>query len=79
MKIFDTNGVQVFHRGGCDSTTSGLSVEVPFGDGHSITLAILFSYRYSHANVQYAILYQPLSSGNKNLSNDLNLKFPKKC
>ncbi|XP_022786238.1 uncharacterized protein LOC111326491 isoform X2 [Stylophora pistillata] len=62
VKIFDSNGLQVFHHGGCDSLTRGMSVEVPFGDGHSITLALLFSYRYSYARVQYSILNQPLSS-----------------
>ncbi|KAL9953497.1 hypothetical protein ACROYT_G040920 [Oculina patagonica] len=62
LKIFDSNGVEVYARRGCNSIPSGLSVEIPFAGGHSITLAVQLLYRYSYARVQYTILNQALSS-----------------
>ena len=63
MKIFDSHGVEVYSRRGCNSVTSGLTVEIPFSGGSSITLAALLSYRYSYVRVQYTILKQALTLG----------------
>ncbi|XP_020606859.1 MAM and fibronectin type III domain-containing protein 1-like [Orbicella faveolata] len=61
VKIFDSQGVEVYSRRGCNSVTSGLTVEIPFSGGSSITLAASLSYRYSYVRVQYTILKQALS------------------
>jgi len=37
-------------------------VEIPFG-GDNIILAVLLSYRYSSARIQYTVLGKSLSSG----------------
>ena len=37
-------------------------MEIPFG-GENITLAVLLSYRYSSARIQYTVLEKFLSSG----------------
>jgi len=63
VKIFDSRGVEVYSRRGCNSVTSGLTVEIPFSGGSSITLAASISYRYSYVRAQYTILKQALSLG----------------
>ncbi|XP_078349649.1 uncharacterized protein LOC144634540 isoform X2 [Oculina patagonica] len=62
IKVLDSNKVEVFVTRGCDSNPPGLSVEIPFGSGHNITLAVQLSYKYSNARVWYRILNQSLSS-----------------
>ena len=64
IKIYDSNGGDVFRRRGCDSFSSGLYVEIPFGDGNSITLEVLLSYRYSYARIRYTVLDKALDTGN---------------
>ena len=64
IKIYDSNGDEVFRRRGCDSFSSGLSVEIPFFDDNSITLEVLLSYRYSYARIQYVMLDKALHKGN---------------
>ncbi|XP_073248869.1 uncharacterized protein [Porites lutea] len=56
IKIYDNTGNEVFRRRGCDPSTSGQSVELPFCEGSSITLAVSLSYRYSYARIQYTVL-----------------------
>ncbi|KAL9953476.1 hypothetical protein ACROYT_G040898 [Oculina patagonica] len=58
IKVFDSNGAEVFARRGCDFKPPGLLVEIPFAGGDSITLAGQLSY----AKVWYIILNQSLSS-----------------
>ena len=65
IKIYDNTGNEVFRRRGCNSFSGAQSVEVPFGDGDSITLMVLLSYRYSYARIQYTVLEKGLDSGNK--------------
>ncbi|CAH3185289.1 unnamed protein product, partial [Porites lobata] len=62
IKIYDNTGNEIFRRRGCDSSSSGQSVEVPFGDGGSITLAVAFSTRYGYARIQYTVLDKALDS-----------------
>ena len=77
IKIYDNTGNEVFRRRGCDSFSGAQSVEVPFGDGDSITLMVLLSYRYSYARIQYTVLEKALDSGNKSPSGapQTNLKI----
>ena len=63
VKILDSQGVEVYSQRGCSSVTSGLTIEIPFSGGSSITLAASLSYRYSYVRVQYTILKQALSLG----------------
>jgi len=65
IKIYDNTGNEVFRRRGCNSFSCAQLVEVPFGDGDSITLMVLLSYRYSYARIQYTVLEKALDSGNK--------------
>ncbi|KAM7428099.1 hypothetical protein ABFA07_020874 [Porites harrisoni] len=62
IKIYDNTGNEVFRRRGCNSFSGAQSVEVPFGDGDSITLTVLLSYRYSYARIQYTVLDKALDS-----------------
>jgi len=62
IRIRSAGGTELFSRRGCDSIPQGLTVEIPFG-GENITLAVLLSYRYSSARIQYTVLEKFLSSG----------------
>ena len=91
IKIYDHTGNEVFRRRGCNSFSGAQSVEVPFGDGDSITLMVLLSYRYSYARIQYTVLEKALDSGNKlpsgapqndmleSLQNNMTLQKPRRA
>ena len=64
IKIYDSDGDEVFHRRGCESLRSGLSVEIHFGDGDRITVGVLLSHRYSYTRIYYTVLDKALDSGN---------------
>ena len=65
IKIYSSDGTEVFSRRGCDSLSRGLTLEIPFADGDSIRLAVLLSNRYSAARIHYTVLDRSLSSGKK--------------
>ncbi|KAL9979894.1 hypothetical protein ACROYT_G008409 [Oculina patagonica] len=62
IKVFDSNGIVVFGRQGCDSISPGLSVEIPLKGRQNIELAVQLPHRKSYVKVWYAIFNQSLIS-----------------
>ena len=65
IKIYSSDGTEVFRQRGCDSLSRGLKLEIPFRGGNNIRLVVLLLYRYSSARIQYTVLDNSFSSGKK--------------